>query len=441
MKPRGNPMKPITEHTAMAKHLIVISYDAFSEDHWEMASRLPNLSKLMNNGASSNRLKSVYPTLTYVVHTTIATGVYPDKHGIHHNNPLQPFVKEEEQSWFWFREAIKVPTIYDAAREHHLSTAGILWPVSGKSSIQYNIPEIRAINNENQALKILKSGSPLYCIEMELRNGRLRKGIEQPYLDDFTTKCAVDTIKRKKPNLLMMHLIDLDDAKHAYGTDSDEVKQVIGRMDKRLGDIIQAVEEAGIMQDTIFLLLGDHGQFNVRYKVHLNNLLQEKGLIYEDNGEMKWRAYCQCGGGAAYLHIKPDDEEAEQIALAAIREYMEDEASGIEKLYTRDELDVIHAGQIAKYMLEAKRGYCFDERLNEPTVADLDKQGITYATHGYSPDKDDYRCNLVISGDKVKSDYHLGEIQMVDIAPTMAKILGIDLNPCDGRSLDEIFID
>jgi predicted AlkP superfamily pyrophosphatase or phosphodiesterase len=433
-------MKSSVEQTAMAKYLIVISYDAFSEDQWEMASRLPNLSKLIKSGAHSNQLKSVYPTLTYVVHTTIATGVYPDKHGIHHNNPFQPFVKEKEQSWFWFRNAIKVPTIYDAAREHNLSTSGILWPVSGKSSIQYNIPEIRAINNENQALKVLKSGSPLYCIEMELKYGRLRKGIEQPYLDDFTTKCAIETIKRKKPNLLMMHLIDLDDAKHVYGTDSDEVMQVITRMDKRLGDIMQAVDDAGIKEDTIFLVLGDHGQFNVRYKVHLNNLLQEKGLIYEDNGEMKWRAYFQCGGGAAYLHIKEGDEEAERLALAVIQEYMNDDASGIEEMYTREQLNQLHVGPSAKYMLEARRGYCFDESMDEPTIVDLNKQGIKYATHGYSPNKEDYRCNLVISGNKVKSDFPIGDLEMVDIAPTMAKILGIDFKPCDGRVLDEIFL-
>ncbi|MNE56882.1 Type I phosphodiesterase / nucleotide pyrophosphatase [compost metagenome] len=172
-----------------------------------------------------------------------------------------------------------------------MSTAGLLWPVSGKSSIKYNIPEIRAIKSENQALKVLKNGSPLYCLQMEMKYGRLRKGIQQPYLDDFTTKCAVDTIKNKKPNLLMLHLIDLDDAKHAFGTDSHEVKQVIARMDIRLGEIIQAVEEAGIMEDTIFLVLGDHGQFNVRYKVHLNKLLQEKGLIFKENGEWSWRAY------------------------------------------------------------------------------------------------------------------------------------------------------
>lgn len=433
-------MKSITESTAMAKHLVVISYDAFSEDNWDMASRLPNLSKLIANGAHSQRLKSVYPTLTYVVHSTIATGVYPDKHGIHHNNPHQPFVQEHEQDWFWFRHAIKVPTIYDAVQQHNMTTAGLLWPVSGKSALKYNLPEIRAIKNENQALKILKNGSPLYCLQLEMKFGRIRQGIEQPYLDDFTTKCAVDTIKRKKPNLLMMHLIDLDDAKHAHGTDSDEVKQVINRMDKRLGEIMQAVDEAGITKDTVFLILGDHGQFNVRYKVHLNNLLQDKGLIYAENGEMRWRAYFQCGGGAAYLHIAQGDEEAEQLALAAIEDYMKNDSSGIESVYAREELDRLHVGQSTKYMFEAKRGYCFDESMGEPTIVDLEQQGIKYATHGYSPDKSDYRCNLVISGDKIKSDHPIGDIEMVDIAPTMARILGIEFNECDGRALDGIFV-
>ncbi|KAI7250776.1 hypothetical protein KC345_g11627, partial [Hortaea werneckii] len=393
------------------------------------------------HGAHSNRLRSVYPTLTYVVHTTIATGVHPDKHGIHHNNPLQPFVKEEDQRWFWFREAIKVPTIYDAVRRHGMSTAGLLWPVSGKSSIQYNIPEIRALGSENQSLKVLRSGSPLYCIRMELKYGRIRQGITQPYLDDFTTKCAVETIKCNRPNLLMMHLIDLDDAKHMYGTDSDEVQQVILRMDQRLGEIMQAAEDAGMKDDTVFMLLGDHGQFNVRYKLHLNHLLQAKGLIYDEDGVMKWRAYFQCGGGSAYLHVQPGDKEAEQLAIDAVEEYMKDKSSGIESVCTREMLDRLHASPMTQVMLEARRGYCFDESLDGRLVVDLEAHGIRYATHGYSPDKSGYRCNIVVSGDRIKKDYPIGDIEMVDIAPTMARILGVSFGQGDGRVLEEIFAD
>jgi predicted AlkP superfamily pyrophosphatase or phosphodiesterase len=425
--------------TGKAKHLIVISYDAFSEDNWELASKLPNMSRLIKNGAFSTKLKSVYPTLTYVVHTTMVTGVYPDKHGIYHNNPLQPFAKEEKQDWFWYRKDIKVPTIYDVVKEHKMKTAGILWPVTGKAAIKYNIPEIRAIGNENQALKILKNGSPLYSMAMEMKYGKIRKGIKQPYLDDFTTMCAVDTIIMKKPNLFLVHLIDLDDTKHEYGTDSKEVEETIIRMDKRLGDIIYATEEAGIKEDTVFLIIGDHGQINVSYKVKLNQLLKKKGLIYEEQGEIKWRAYIQSAGGSAYLHIREGDKEAEKMALEVLENAMKDDCYGIECLYTRDELDSRHVELSVPYMLEAKCGYCFDDGIDGAVIVDLNEKGVKYATHGYSPNKENYRCNLIISGDCIKKGYELNDIEMVDIAPTMGNILGIEFNNGDGIGLSEIF--
>jgi predicted AlkP superfamily pyrophosphatase or phosphodiesterase len=352
----------------LAKHLIVISYDAFSEDNWEMAKNLPNLSKLIKSGSYSTKLKSVYPTLTYVVHTSLVTGVYPDKHGIIHNNPFQPFIEEKNQKWYWFRKDIKVPTIYDALKNNNMSSAGILWPVTGKSSIKYNLPEIVAINGENQALKVLKNGSPFFCLNMELKYGKIRKGVRQPYLDNFSTMCAIDTIKRKKPNLLLLHLIDLDDAKHKYGTDSSEVEEAIKRMDKRLGQIINAVEEAGMWEDAVFIVVGDHGQFNVRYKVHLNNILKEENLIFEDNGSMQWRAYFQSCGGSAYLHIRKDDKEAEKSVLEVLKKIMEKDQYGIEALYYREELNSLHIDKTIQYMVEAKQGYSFDDNLHKTTI-------------------------------------------------------------------------
>ena len=174
LKVTGNYMK---NETGKAKHLIVISYDAFSSDNWERASGLPNLLKLIKSGAYSTKLKSVYPSITYVAHSTIVTGFYPDKHGVYHNNPFQPFIKEAEQRWFWYRDEINVPTIYDKLKEHKMTSAAILWPVTGKARINYNIPEIRAIGKENQILKVLKNGSPLFSIDMEMRYGRIRNGI------------------------------------------------------------------------------------------------------------------------------------------------------------------------------------------------------------------------------------------------------------------------
>lgn len=426
--------------TGIAKHLIVISYDAFSTDQWEQARKLPNLSRLIDNGAYTTNLTSVYPTLTYVVHATMVTGVYPEKHGVYHNNPFQPFAREKDQSWFWYRRDLKVPTVYDGLKNHHMTSAGILWPVTGKASITYNIPEIRAIGKENQAIKILKNGSPLYSIQMERKYGSIRRGIEQPYLDDFTTMCTIDTIRRKKPNLMLVHLIDLDDTKHESGTCGDEVEQTLIRMDRRLGDIMKAAMEAGIYDDTIFLVIGDHGQLDVRYKVKLNLLLKENGLLQDEKGERGWRAYLQSAGGAAYLHIKAGDLDAEKRAFTVLEAAMKNDSYGIERIYHADEMKEYHAYPCASYMLEAREGYCFDDGLEGSVITDLTEINKKYATHGYSPQKPNYTCNLVISGASVKKKYRISEARMVDIAPTIAKILGVEFGPCDGTALQEIFL-
>jgi predicted AlkP superfamily pyrophosphatase or phosphodiesterase len=368
------------------------------------------------------------------------TGMYPDKHKVFHNNPFQPFVEEKQQHWFWYRKDIKAPTIYDEIKKYGMKSAGILWPTTGKASIHYNIPEIRAIGSENQALKILKNGSPNYSLKMELKYGKYRKGIMQPYLDDFSTKCAVDVIKTKKPNLLLLHLIDLDDAKHEAGIDSEEVKAAVVRMDKRIGDLVKATKDVGIYEQTTFLIIGDHSQMNVRYKVRLNKLLLEHNLIYEENGSWKWRAYIQGGGGSAYLHVKPGDREAEGIAFKLLNHALVEAEYGIEAIYSKEELKSYHVSEDFSYMLEAKQGYCFDDRLDGLLVQDLTETNQRYATHGYAPDKPGYLSNIIISGAGIKSDYEMGSVRMIDIAPTMAKILDIDFPECDGRALSRIFL-
>jgi predicted AlkP superfamily pyrophosphatase or phosphodiesterase len=415
------------------RHLIVISADALSEDNWEAVNRLPNISGLIAHGSHTRELESVFPTLTYVVHTTMVTGLYPDKHEVIHNNQFQPFVPENEQTWYWYRDSVRGPTLYDLARQHGLSTAGVMWPVSGKSSMKYNLPEIVAIKGENQALKVLSAGNFFYCLGLELRHGKIRRGINQPELDDFVAACAVDTITRKKPNLLLIHLIDLDDAKHRYGTKSIQVDAALSRLDRRVGEIIAATKEAGIYDQTSFVLLGDHGQIDIQQKVRLNNLLRGEGLIHEDKGNMCWQAYLQSAGGSAYLYAK--DSESERRAVEVLTKAMQDESYGIGSILTRAELDSLRATNSVNYALEAKLGYSFDDSLENPTVENLEELGITYATHGYSPHRPEYKCIFIASGATIARGKNFGPMDMVDVAPTLARILGLDFYPCDGKAV------
>lgn len=95
-------------------------------------------------------------------------------------------------------------------RQQHRKTAAFLWPVTAGSKITYNLAEI--FPNRiwtNQVLVSLKASSPAFLLRMNQKYGHLRRGIQQPELDDFITACAVDTLKHKKPWLTLIHLVDM----------------------------------------------------------------------------------------------------------------------------------------------------------------------------------------------------------------------------------------
>lgn len=422
----------------MTRRLVVVSVDALSVDNWSQVESLPTFRSLMERGAYSKELGSVFPTLTYAVHATMVTGMFPENHGVLHNHPLQPFVPEKQKQWYWYRRDLRAQPIYDVARIHGLTTAAFLWPTTGKAKINYNLPEIVALKGENQALKILRNGSPLYCLELELRFRHVRRGVGQPYLDDFTTACAVHTLKTRRPHLTLIHLIDLDDSKHYYGTKSREAQAALERMDRRLAEIIAATKEAGTYEETTFLVLGDHGQLDVNTRVRPNLILREAGLCGHANDAKSWRAYLQCNGGSAYLYVRDGDPEARRQAIAALEVGCAADRWGIERILQGEALAALRIGSGITAVIEAKTGVTFDEAPDEPAVATIAPAMGKFANHGYSLDKPDYTCAFFVMGKGVNRRGDMGEMRMVDMAPTMARILGVPFPACDGRAIDGI---
>ena len=62
--------------------MIVISLDAVGTEDLPLLKSLPNFGRFWREAAVCERVKSVYPSLTYPAHTTIVTGKYPSGHGI-----------------------------------------------------------------------------------------------------------------------------------------------------------------------------------------------------------------------------------------------------------------------------------------------------------------------------------------------------------------------
>ncbi|WP_449389706.1 alkaline phosphatase family protein [Clostridium sp. ETTB3] len=419
------------------KYVIVISFDAVSEEDLEFLSKQPNFSKLIKNGALIKNVESVYPSLTYPAHATIVTGKYPKNHGVINNTVLD--FKNDNPNWYWYRKYIKGDTIFDLAEKSGMKTCSILWPVTARSKITYNMPEIFCTKRyDNQILKSALAGSKIYQVNMNKRFGYLRQGMEEPYLDNFATEVAKKTIRELKPNLILLHLIDSDSQKHKYGIENKKVIESLKRHDERLGEIIESLKLAGIYEDSTIIALGDHSQINVNNVIKLNSILMKNDLINVNGNKIKsYKAIAKSCDGSSYIYLKnKNDVETRKKVRDILNELKNKYSNVIEEVYNNEEIKNLGADINASFMIEAKRGYYFiDDFLGESIEVIDESSKIKHklrASHGYLPFRDNYKTFFIAYGKTIKKGVVLEKGKLINHGPTIAKILDIDLRDCDG---------
>ena len=419
------------------KYVIVISFDAVSEEDLEFLSKQPNFSKLIKNGALIKNVESVYPSLTYPAHVTIVTGKYPKNHGVINNTVLD--FKNDNPDWYWYRKYIKGDTIFDLAEKSGMKTCSILWPVTARSKITYNMPEIFCTKRyDNQILKSALAGSKIYQVNMNKRFGYLRQGMEEPYLDNFATEVAKKTIRELKPNLILLHLIDSDSQKHKYGIENKEVIESLKRHDERLGEIIESLKLAGIYEDSTIIAFGDHSQINVNNVIKLNSILMKNDLINVNGNKIKsYKAIAKSCDGSSYIYLKnKNDVETRKKVRDILNELKNKYSNVIEEVYNNEEIKNLGADINASFMIEAKRGYYFiDDFLGEAIEVIDESSKIKHklrASHGYLPSRDNYKTFFIAYGKTIKKGVVLEKGKLINHGPTIAKILDIDLRDCDG---------
>jgi predicted AlkP superfamily pyrophosphatase or phosphodiesterase len=123
--------------------LLLISIDGLRPDYVTAAdsyqAKIPHLRRFLKDGAFADGVEGVIPTVTYPSHTTLITGVWPAVHGILANTTFDPR-RENQGGWYWYTEDIRVPTLWDVARQAGMTTASIQWPVSVGARVTWNIP-------------------------------------------------------------------------------------------------------------------------------------------------------------------------------------------------------------------------------------------------------------------------------------------------------------
>jgi predicted AlkP superfamily pyrophosphatase or phosphodiesterase len=410
------------------RRVVMISVDGLMPSYFQqrevLGMRIPNLRRLLQEGAWA-RVQGVLPTVTYPSHTTLITGVPPRVHGIGTNTYFDP----EERAlgaWRWYAAEVKVPTLVSAARARGLLTGSVSWPVSVGRFADHNFPEFfRGSSTHPSDVRLMEALSTPGLLEGAAA-GRGRP-FPWPITDEDRTDVAVHILKTYKPRLLLLHIFDLDHQEHQEGPMTMPALQAVERADANIGRVLTAIQEAGLAPETLVAVVSDHGFLPITRNIRPNTLLRDAGLLeVDEKGRIvKWQAAFQSSGGTAMLHVKDD---APPGTLARIRALLDAKMSqptnGL-----RDLLDAAavraQGGEDAALLLNAHEGFYFQNGAGGEWLSPATSKG----GHGFLPDRDDLHASLILSGPGNTRRGDLGVIRMTRIAPTIARVLGLELSP------------
>ncbi|HEX8774769.1 MAG TPA: ectonucleotide pyrophosphatase/phosphodiesterase [Pyrinomonadaceae bacterium] len=431
-----------------AKRALVVSIDGLDARYLQHADEyglsIPTLRGLMARGATSLEVAAVYPSVTYPVHTTIATGALPAHHGIVGNELFLPPGAPQCGEWHWFARDIKAETLWDAAARSGLSTGIVSWPVAGGAG-DYNVPEIKKLDGslrDTLALMIANERPRGLIEEAASRDPRLYAQANADEHDDMRTRFAEYIIAEKRPHLMLVHLFDLDHFQHDYGPFTAEAFALLEKLDGYVARLIAATERAGTLSETAIFIVSDHGFMPISKLIHPGVLLARAGLLTVSEAEgtqpghtrpcvTDWRALPSVtGGSCAIILSDTSDREAFEKARAAFDALKNNGTEGAPfRFIESEEVRAMGADTRAAFVLEAADGYAFGQNY----AGDAVTPSIQLGQHGYLPSR--YFTCFMAAGAGVRQRGDLGPVSIIDVGPTIARTLGLTLSDADGQAL------
>jgi predicted AlkP superfamily pyrophosphatase or phosphodiesterase len=393
--------------------------------------QLPNLIEMRDHGAFAQGLIGVFPTVTFPSHTTMVTGRQPSEHGVFANTLFDPESKTRG-AWFYYSESIRVPTLWQAARAAGKKVGAVSWPVTVGAEIDYNIPEYRPARNEDLILLERAISTPGLFAAFEKENGRLTLSTTQD--DGFRAAQASYILRTAKPDLMLIHLIDLDHEQHQFGPGSPQAKHALEGIDRAIGVIRKAVETAGNGATTSWLIVSDHGFWPVSQAFQPQALLTSLGLAAPEGKPENWRVAAHSNGGSiAFVSKDPNDDDAQKLVIGALETLQNDARWGIDQVLTRSQLAERKSYPLAFAAVSLSRGFTSGSTHTGPWVT---SSGETRGMHGYLPGPAELDTTFLAFGPGIAAR-QLPRGELADVARTAASLLGISLPSAGGKNLLE----
>jgi len=382
----------LTAETSKRPTVIVVSMDGFRADYFNKV-KTPEFEKFISSSTQASHLKPVFPSVTFVNHYSIVTGLLPEHHGIVNNSMWDPVTKREfeigntqevDRSEWWEGEPIWV-----TAEKQKVKTATMFWVGSSAEIAGYRptywLPYDQSLTKEKRVEQVLK---------------------------------WLDLPQDQRPQLITLYFEDADSAGHQYGPDSPKINEAIRRLDKAIGQLMEGLKARDLEKDTYVILLSDHGMA----RVERGHRIDLKNYVKSDEARI-------VGKGALAL-VWPRGKDEEARILARVKK-----SSVHFKVFDKTQLakkfQYSNHRRISPLVFLADLGWYLDSGI----FASL-KPGV-FGLHGYDNCLEDMQAIFLIRGPGVKKGEKVAEIRVIDVYALMAYLLEIIPAKNDG-DLDKI---
>ena len=423
--------------TKTGKHrtVVVISLDgfpAYALDNPKLP--IPTLRKLAREGAVATSMRPVNPTVTWPNHTAIVTGVEPAEHQVLYNGLIlrsEGGAKPLIEPWRDKEQLVHAQTIYDAAYEAGLTTAQVDWvAIYRAKTITWQFPELP--DPEGPIERELISAGTVTPEQL-----RTFEASTQAWQDEIWTTAAEDILEKHKPDLLLLHLLTLDDTNHEYGPMTNASLTAMAFLDAKVKQIVDALKRTGLLGNATLIIVSDHGFRSYKNRIQGNVLLRENGMLSGDGDKAKGDAWVMPEGGTAMVYVT---DSARRVELVPKLRAIFTGAEGVEDVYSAEAFWTLglptpmQSDQSPDLMLVAKPDYMFG---NESEGAYI-THGPGGGTHGYLNTDPHMQAIFIAWGSGIPRGIQLGHISNLDVAPTVAALLGIKMSAVKGHAIEQI---
>ena len=379
-------------YAAPPRRLLVISVDGldwrYLRDRDALGLKIPHLRGLLARSQVADGVTGVWPTITWPSHTTMLTGARPDQHGILGNasGPPDPALS------YWSASKIKVPTLVQCLSARGRTVGAINWPVTVNARINWNLPEVyaRRDGDSSDMDTVDRFGTPGLVAEI----GRAYPSFNHAWLDDRSrTLATLYLLRTRHPDLMLLHLAELDSEQHEEGPFTPHTKAVLERTDELIGDILKVLP-----RDYALAVVSDHGFERVDRIANLPAMAAADGVVGQmtvaaglvtsnDPAIIAWLRM-QAGKGDVSREVPPADLARFSARLSG---------AGFEPAP-----HVMFGTGVALHDAPKEKG-----------------------NHGFWPLRDDYRSVFLLSGHGIKPTL-LGTLDMLSLEHRFESALAID---------------